>query len=39
MFGVLVYLMLVLLVLGRYCLDVAIDENLQDLEEPNIEQQ
>jgi hypothetical protein len=39
MFGVLVYLMLVLLVLGRHCLDVAIDENLQDLEEPNIEQQ
>jgi hypothetical protein len=39
MFGVLFYLLLVLLNFGRYCLDVVIYNNLQDLEEQDSEQQ
>jgi hypothetical protein len=39
MFGILFYLLYVLLVSGRYYLDVAIFNNLQDLEEEDFEQQ
>jgi hypothetical protein len=39
MFVVLFYLLLVLLVSDRYCLDIAIYNNLQDLEEQDLEQQ
>jgi hypothetical protein len=39
MFSVLFYLLFVLLVSGRYYLDTAIFDNLQDLKEEDFEQQ
>jgi hypothetical protein len=39
MFGVVFYILLVLLVSDRYCLGVAIFYNLQDLEEQDFEKQ
>jgi hypothetical protein len=39
MFGVLIYLLLVLLVSGQICLDATIYGNLLDLEEQNFDQQ
>jgi hypothetical protein len=39
MFGILFYLLLVLLVFGRYCFDATIYSNLQDLEEQDSEQE
>jgi hypothetical protein len=39
LFGVLFYLFFVLLISGRYYLDVVINDNLQDLEEQDFEQQ
>jgi hypothetical protein len=39
MFIVLFYLLLVLLVFSRYCLDTMIYSNLQDLKEQDSEQQ
>jgi hypothetical protein len=39
MFGILFYLLFVLLVSHRYNLDVAIFDNLRDLEEQDFEQQ
>jgi hypothetical protein len=39
MFGLMFYLLFVLLVSGRYYLDVAIYDNHQDLEEQDFEQQ
>jgi hypothetical protein len=39
LFGVLFYLLFILLVSDHYYLDVAIYDNLQDLEEQDFEQQ
>jgi hypothetical protein len=39
LFGVLFYLLFVLLISDHYYLDVAIYDNLQDLEEQDFEQQ
>jgi hypothetical protein len=39
LFGILFYLLFVLLVSGRYYLDAVIFRNLQDLEEEDLEQQ
>jgi hypothetical protein len=39
LFGILFYLLFVLLVSGRYYLDDVIFRNLQDLEEEDLEQQ
>jgi hypothetical protein len=38
MFGVLFYLLYILFVFNRYCLDAAIYDNLQDLEEQDFVQ-
>jgi hypothetical protein len=39
MFGVLFCLLFLLLVSGRYCLDISLFEKLQDYKEEDLEQQ